>query len=188
MSYKAMTVQQAINDIDQNKFYLPALQRKFVWGKHQIELLFDSLMRNYPIGTFLFWKLRKEKASDYVFYEFLKEYDERNPYNRRKTGKFTYDEICGVLDGQQRLSSLYVGLMGTHAERARYQRNDTEYEKKCLYLNLFSLPYHINYQGNIEMLEERNFEFRFLSQNEAERADWRTVRFRRGWHVSERSK
>jgi uncharacterized protein with ParB-like and HNH nuclease domain len=101
MSYKKTTIKKMIKDIDQNKIYLPALQRKFVWDKQRIQLLFDSLMRNYPFGTFLFWKLHKDKARDYVFYEFLREYDERNPYNRRKTGAFLHDEIIGVLDGQQ---------------------------------------------------------------------------------------
>jgi len=178
MSYKSRTIRQAIEDIDHNKLYLPALQRKFVWGKHQIQLLFDSLMRNYPIGTFLFWKLSRKKADDYVFYEFLKEYDQRRPYNRRKTGAFTHEEIYGVLDGQQRLSSLYVGLMGTHAEKAPYKRswNDAAYEKMCLYLNLLSLPYVINDQGSIENLEDRNFEFRFLPPTEAGRQDSRRVR------------
>ena len=61
MSYKSRTIQQAIEDIDHNKLYLPALQRKFVWGKHQIQLLFDSLMRNYPIGTFLL-EIEQEKG------------------------------------------------------------------------------------------------------------------------------
>ena len=56
-------------------------------------------------------------AKNYVFYEFLKEYDERNPYNRRKTGAFLHEEITGVLDGQQRLSSMYIALMGTHTGR-----------------------------------------------------------------------
>ncbi|HWZ62466.1 MAG TPA: DUF262 domain-containing protein [Steroidobacteraceae bacterium] len=178
MTYKTMTIKQAIDDIDQSKLYLPALQRKFVWRKHQIELLFESLMRNYPIGTFLFWRLNKKRADEYVFYEFLKEYDERNPFNRRKTGSFTQPEILGVLDGQQRLSSLYIGLMGTHAERARYQRasNAAAYEKMCLHLNLLSLPYTINYKGHIETQEERNFEFRFLSPVEAERNDVRRVK------------
>lgn len=178
MSYKTMTIQQVIEDIDHNKLYLPALQRKFVWGKHQIQLLLDSLMRRYPIGTFLFWKLHRKSADEYVFYEFLKEYDQRRPYNRRKTGAFTHEEIYGVLDGQQRLSSLFIGLMGTHAEKAPYKRswNDAAYEKMCLYLNLLSLPYVIKDQGGIEMLEERNFEFRFLPPAEAERQDSRRVR------------
>jgi hypothetical protein len=182
MSYKSRTIQQAIEDIDHNKLYLPALQRKFVWGKHQIQLLLDSLMRNYPIGTFLFWKLSRKKADDYVFYEFLKEYDQRRPYNRRKTGAFTHEEIYGVLDGQQRLSSLYVGLMGTHAEKAPYKRswNDAAYEKMCLYMNLLSLPYVINDQGSIEIHEDRNFEFRFLPPAEAARQDSRRVRVEEG--------
>ncbi|MGE6383765.1 DUF262 domain-containing protein [Shewanella baltica] len=67
MSYSSLSIKKAIDYIDQNKMYLPALQRKFVWDKGQIELLFDSLMRNYPIGTFLFWKLQKSVAKNYVF-------------------------------------------------------------------------------------------------------------------------
>jgi len=169
MSYKTKTIQEVIAEIDGNKVYLPALQRKFVWGKHQIQLLFDSLMRNYPIGTFLFWKLDKQTANNYVFYEFLKEYDQRAPYNRRKTGAFLHEEITGVLDGQQRLSSMVIGLMGTHAEKARYRRvsDDAAYQKMSLYLNLLSLPFIINEQGDIEMQEERNFEFRFLTEDDA---------------------
>jgi len=169
MSYKSKTIKTVIEEIDQNKFYLPALQRKFVWRKHQIELLFDSLMRNYPIGTFLFWHLFREKAEHYVFYEFLKEYDERNPYNRRKTGAFSQPEIMGVLDGQQRLSSMYVGLMGTHTEKAPYKRssNPDAYEKTELYLNLLSLPYVIDGNDEILLQEDRNFEFCFLTANKA---------------------
>jgi hypothetical protein len=101
-------------------------------------------MRNYPIGAFLFWKLGRKHAGQYVFYEFLREYDQRNPYNRRKTGTFLTDEITGVLarlDGQQRLSSMYIGLMGTHTEKAPYKRygRDESYDRTCLYLNLLSL-------------------------------------------------
>ena len=96
MSYQKCTIRQAIADIDQNKVFLPALQRKFVWEKWQIELLFDSLMRNYPFGTFLFWRLHRQKAESYVFYEFLTEYNSRSPYNRRHTGAFLQPEIIGT--------------------------------------------------------------------------------------------
>lgn len=132
-------------------------------------------MRNYPIGTFLFWKLTSHKATDYVFYEFLKEYDQRAPYNRRKTGAFTHDEIYGVLDGQQRLSALYLGLMGTHAEKAPYKRvsDDAAYPKMSLYLNLLSLPYEIAADGNIEIQDDTNSEFRFLMPDEVLRGSRR---------------
>ena len=176
MSYDSKSIKQVIQEIERNKIFLPALQRKFVWGKHQIQLLFDSLMRNYPIGTFLFWKLSSKTANNYVFYEFLREYDQRSPFNRRKTGAFAHDEIIGVLDGQQRLSSMFIGLNGTHTEKARYKRatNDAAYQKMCLYLNLLSLPYEFNEQS-IDIREERNFEFRFLTPENAKSSTSRRV-------------
>ena len=177
MSYKKNTIKKMIDDIDHKKVYLPALQRKFVWGKRQIELLFDSLMRNYPFGTFLFWHLHRQKAEQYVFYDFLTEYDERNPYNRRKTGAFSHDEIIGVLDGQQRLSSMYIGLMGTHTEKTPYKRASSAdaYPKMCLHLNLLSLPYLINEADKIQTLEDHNFDFRFLVETDAAAATERRI-------------
>lgn len=178
MSYKKSTIKKMIGDIDHKKVYLPALQRKFVWGKHQIELLFDSLMRNYPFGTFLFWHLHRQKAEQYVFYEFLTEYDERNPFNRRKTGAFTHEEIIGVLDGQQRLSSMYIGLMGTHTGKTPYKRASSAdaYPKMCLHLNLLSLPYLIDTEDKIQTLEDQNFDFRFFVEgNAAKIADRRVT-------------
>ena len=177
MSYQKWTIRQAIKNIEENKVFLPALQRKFVWGKWQIELLFDSLMRSYPFGTFLFWRLHRQKAECYVFYEFLKEYDSRSPYNRRHTGTFLTPEIVGVLDGQQRLSSMYLGLMGTHTEKIPYKRNSTAdaFPKMCLYLNLLSLPYTIDDNDKIQTLEEQNFDFRFLKPETAESAIERRI-------------
>jgi uncharacterized protein with ParB-like and HNH nuclease domain len=51
------TIKQTLEDIRQNKFVLPAIQREFVWQPEQIARLFDSLMQGYPFGTFLFWKV-----------------------------------------------------------------------------------------------------------------------------------
>lgn len=177
MSYQKTTIKRIIEDIDQKKIYLPALQRKFVWSKNQIELLFDSVMRNYPFGTFLFWRLHKENAESYVFYEFLQEYDDRSPYNRRKTGSFLHNEIYGVLDGQQRLSSMYIGLMGTHTEKAPYKRstNPNAYEKMSLYLNLLSLPYETDENDEIITIEDKDFEFRFLNVEKAKSYTTRKV-------------
>ncbi len=165
MSYAAMSLFDAIAAIDGSRMYLPALQRRFVWKKAQIELLSDSIMRGYPIGSFLFWKLTKDNANNYVFYEFKKAYDERNPFNDRKEGSFTYDPITGVLDGQQRLSSIYIGLQGSHTERGYRKRASSPdaYQKTYLYLNLLSLLYRMNADEGLEIDEQRNFEFRFLT-------------------------
>lgn len=71
MSYEEKKISDIIQQIEERKIYLPAIQRKFVWDKEQITDLFDSIMKGYPIGTFLFWKLKGENIKQYTFYSFL---------------------------------------------------------------------------------------------------------------------
>lgn len=81
MSYQtALTIEEVVNEIHKKKYLLPAIQREFVWDTDQIEKLFDSLMRDYPINSFLFWTVSKEKVKEYEFYEFLREYHEKKIY------------------------------------------------------------------------------------------------------------
>lgn len=166
MSYNKMTIYSAISKIGAGCMYLPAIQRRFVWEKGKIELLFDSIMRGYPFGTFLFWELPKMKAEDYVFYKFKEEYDERTPFNDRYRGGFTKDSITGVLDGQQRLSAVCIGLQGIYTERGfrQHETNPNAYQPTQLHLNLLSLPYRESKSGGLEQVEDDNFEFRFLSK------------------------
>ena len=67
----AITIKEAIDHIHNNRYLLPAIQREFVWWPHQMERLFDSLMRGYPIGSFLFWRVDPETAKNYSFYQFI---------------------------------------------------------------------------------------------------------------------
>ena len=61
MSYEtAKTIKSILEDISINKYLLPSIQREFVWSTSQIEKLFDSLMRDYLINSFLFWQVRGE--------------------------------------------------------------------------------------------------------------------------------
>ncbi|MFY9309188.1 MAG: DUF262 domain-containing protein [Bacteroidia bacterium] len=71
MSYEGKKINDIIQQIYENKIYLPAIQRKFVWDIEQITDLFDSIMKGYPIGTFLFWKLKDEDIKPYTFYSCL---------------------------------------------------------------------------------------------------------------------
>lgn len=57
MSYKPRTLFRLIEEINSHLF-LPHIQRPFVWDEDQIRRLFDSLMRNYPIQTLLFWRTK----------------------------------------------------------------------------------------------------------------------------------
>ena len=77
MAYETpLTIAEVMQNISANKYVLPSIQREYVWSTNQIETLFDSLMRDYPIGTFLFWEIDKEYVKKFDFYEFIKNYSE----------------------------------------------------------------------------------------------------------------
>jgi uncharacterized protein with ParB-like and HNH nuclease domain len=116
MSFQTpIAVKEAINNVHAKRNLLPAIQRELVWTPDQIELLFDSLMRDYPVGSFLFWHVDKRRSHDFQFYEFIRNYHERNSKHNPKANVSGEDDIIAILDGQQRLTSLYIGLKGSYA-------------------------------------------------------------------------
>ena len=158
-----ISISDAIANIESRKFLLPAIQRKFVWSSGQIEVLFDSIMRDYPINSFMMWNVTSEKTKNsYKFYEFLKEYraffkDENPFFNTRG-----YSDFMAIIDGQQRLTSLYLGLKGTYAykmPRKWWKDNEDCLPTRKLYLNLTSaLPKDDD--------RKMTYNFGFLSQPE----------------------
>jgi uncharacterized protein with ParB-like and HNH nuclease domain len=159
MAYETpLTIAEVMKDITANKYVLPSIQREYVWSTEQIETLFDSLMRDYPIGTFLFWKVDKEHVEDYKFYGFITDYHENKDVHNKKLDLKGSDGVTAVLDGQQRLTSIYLGLKGTYAYKLKYlaRNNQNAYPVRKLYLNLLSSPT----EGNNE------YDFRFLSDKE----------------------
>ena len=121
-------------------FWLPNIQRPFVWDEGQMERLYDSILREYPIGTLLVWKtkskIRRRKFID----------------NYKHDIKFTDfyipedDKIkMLVLDGQQRLQSLFIGLKGS-------------YDHKELCLDVLS--------GDLVAPEDIRYKFRFLNASD----------------------
>ena len=57
-----------MDSITKRHYLLPAIQREFVWDEQQIINLFDSIMKDYPIGTFLFWNLEKDRIKNFQYY------------------------------------------------------------------------------------------------------------------------
>lgn len=113
----AITISAAIKKIDRNEFKLPAIQRKFVWTSQQICVLFDSIMRGYPINSFMVWTVEDgDIKNNFKFYGFLRRYcqrfEEENPHTPTNANS---DDFMAVIDGQQRLTSLYIGLNGSYA-------------------------------------------------------------------------
>lgn len=173
MSYEtAKIIADVIRQTHEKKYLLPSIQREFIWSTYQIERLFDSLMRDYPIGSFLFWQVQKDRVKDYAFYEFLREYHERDNKHNPKANVSGDDEITAILDGQQRLTSLYLGLRGNYAYKLPRKRwdNDLAFPKRQLYLNLLSRS------------EDSEFEyaFKFLTTDEAKTKDNNSFWFKVG--------
>src|SRR5690554_1052837 len=103
-----ITIKEAIDKINRNEYLLPSIQREYEWTQKQVVELFDSLMKEYPINSFLFWKVDRNIVSEYVFYEFIKDYNEFDN-NKTKLHNVTgQQEVIAILDGQQRLSSLFI--------------------------------------------------------------------------------
>ncbi|WJI92176.1 DUF262 domain-containing protein [Helicobacter pylori] len=152
------------------RYFLPDIQREYGWLKKadekKIEQLFDSILRGYPIGSFLFWKLQKEDIAksdeqdsdklNFQLYQFVTNYDERKSHNEKiHVEQIRRDDLYIVLDGQQCLTSLYIGLKGTRTLKKKYAKNDNPnaYEEKRLYLNL-------KHQPNMDSPED-NYQFEF---------------------------
>lgn len=159
MAYETpLTIAEVMQDISNNKYVLPSIQREYVWDTEQVETLFDSLMQDYPIGAFLFWEIEKARLQDYDFYEFLRNYHEKNNTHNRKVDLKGSDGVTAVLDGQQRLTSIYIDLKGSYAYRLKYKQKKSEnaYPVRYLYLNLID-----------DAQDETNkYDFRFLTDKE----------------------
>lgn len=159
-----ITIKDAIDRIHRKSYLLPAIQREFVWYPEQIETLFDSLMRDYPISSFLFWEVERGNVDKYQFYEFVRDYHERDNVHNPKANLSGDTGIIAILDGQQRLTSLYIGLKGSYAWKMPRKRwdNDSAFPKRHLYLNLFHAPV----EGS-----DVEYEFSFLTKKEADVRD-----------------
>lgn len=158
-----LTVRETIDGIHEKKYLLPAIQREFIWGSDRIVRLFDSLMQQYPIGSFLFWNVGKEKIKQFQFYEFVRNYHERDSKHNPKANVTGKETLTSILDGQQRLTSLYVGLKGTYANKIPWRRWESPdaFPTRKLYLNILSKS------PESDMI----YDFRFLTLLEASMRD-----------------
>ncbi|WP_299163226.1 DUF262 domain-containing protein [uncultured Tenacibaculum sp.] len=164
---KAITIKNAIDKIDSGDLLLPSIQRRFVWNTKQIEFLFDSIMQDYPINTFMFWSVTdSEIKNNFRFYDFLKKYQEYKGGNNQERNTRGYKDFQAVIDGQQRLNSLYIGLKGAYAykryvyRKKKYKKDEEDYPSRKLFLDLLN--------PIINDDEKKVYDFRFLIHNEHE--------------------
>lgn len=159
-----ISIKEAIDSIDKREYLLPAIQREFVWSTDQIEKLFDSILKQYPINSFLFWEVDTENINKYQFYDFIQDYHERDNAHNKKANVSNYQKVTAILDGQQRLTALYIGLKGSYASKMqrKWWGNDSAFPKKKLYLNLFK---------SVNEDSDDDYEFRFLTDEEGNNND-----------------
>ncbi len=166
--FRDISIKNVIEELN-NSYFLPDIQREYVWLKREkemkIEQLFDSILRGYPIGSFLFWNLKKNdietnkdakdnsKKLNFQLYKFIENYDERKTHNEKiNIEQINSDNLSIVLDGQQRLTSLYIGLKGTRTlkkPRLRWD-NPNAFEEKRLFINLRYQPTEENPDDNFK--------------------------------------
>lgn len=116
-----LKVSELLDQISDGRIRLPNFQRTFVWDINQIIKLLDSLYHQFPVGSFLFWSTDEDIASF------------------RKIGKLelSHDDkrnVDFVLDGQQRITSLFASLKGIEI---KHKKNGKESSRKVdIYFDL----------------------------------------------------
>lgn len=156
-----ITVMSALRSIRDRSYLLPAIQRRFVWSSGKVEALFDSLMLGYPINSFMLWEVTSADVKKSVrFYDFLQHFRQ---HFREQNAEFStrgHKDFHAVIDGQQRLTALYLGLFGSYAyKRPRVWLKDSEENlpTRHLYLNLAVRRPEDDEQGIV-------YDFRFLTR------------------------
>ncbi|MCI1734115.1 MAG: DUF262 domain-containing protein [Bacilli bacterium] len=165
-TYYPMTVKEAMEKIASNKFVLPAIQRQFVWRPEQIEMLFDSIIRNYPINSFMLWQITDPNIQqNYKFYSFICDYIDKfaedNPEAPVKMLPLPFD---AVIDGQQRLTSLYIGLNGTY----RYKKPNKWWPKTATEEAMPTRKLYLDLAKPVDSSidNEKRYDLRFLSNED----------------------
>lgn len=164
--HKKFSIKQLEGNFKDCIYAVPQLQRNYVWDKKRVCLFLDSIFNHYPIGVSLIWKAKSSKIS------------EIKPNNRTILPSFNINRksIDYIIDGQQRLTSLYGVLFGIHEAidfnsnidfRKIYYSFKNKDENRFIFLNRYDIS-RGDYIPLCEILREnaRRLKSRFnLSQN-----------------------
>ena len=100
-----------VSNVNNGIYQIPKFQRDFVWSQEQTAKLIDSLLKGFPIGSFILWKTTDRlKSLKKIGGVVLKEAQDK-------------DYIYYVLDGQQRMTSLYLALEGIKVDDKNDYKN-----------------------------------------------------------------
>lgn len=152
------TIKDTLDAMHRHDLVLPAIQREFVWRPGQICRLFDSIMQGYPFGTFLYWRVNPENSGKFKFFDFVCDYHQRDRPHCPPLPDMRNKQVTAVLDGQQRLTALNVGLYGSIARKLPYKwwKSPDAFPERRLYLDLL-------WRADSEDEEGMKYRFEFLT-------------------------
>ena len=124
---------KVFNQLENGNMKIPRFQRGYVWERSKIVKLLNSIQSQYPIGSFFVWEAGKE------YKNFCREIKDLNLPENPESNYYSF-----ILDGQQRITSLYVALKGKTINKTDYSSICYNLEKK-----LFHIPRLKNENHNI---------------------------------------
>ena len=136
-TWKAHRVADIVNDIEEERYVLPVIQRELVWTEDKMVLLFDSLLKGNSFGSIIVIEEEKGSKPLFAYRNFSRDGNQMSSQNKMSLSQTQYF----VIDGQQRLQSFYIGLKGS-------------YNSKSLFFDLFS-DYESEYEFDFAV-EESN--------------------------------
>ena len=133
-----------LQDIHRGAYRIPNIQRGYEWDQGRVAKLLDSIMNGYPIGAIMVWKPTPEIQKDISDRNFIENFRSDQDY-LSDAAHPSDKEAYLVLDGQQRLQSLYLSFFGSH-DGAR------------VYMGIDHLP--------SQEADDDDYDFRFLTMDE----------------------
>ncbi len=133
-----------IQDIKNGSLRIPQFQRKFVWEKSKVIKLLDSIYKEFPIGSFFFWTAPRKY---YFFYRDIVELKLPKPDK--------YERMSFIIDGQQRLTSLYATVKGLTLYDRDYSHICFDLDKKEF---IDKKPDNQRFISVSDLFSEENFE------------------------------
>lgn len=135
-----------LSAIKQGTYRIPNIQRGYEWDEERVTKLLDSVMSGYPVGAVMVWRPKPEVAKDIPTRQFIQHFEATSDYSSDPSAPTDANAYL-VLDGQQRLQSLYISFFGT-------------YNKRAVYLRIDHIP--------TDQDDDTDYSFEFLTTQEAE--------------------
>lgn len=166
INHADISIYDAMKKIKDGKYAIPPFQREFVWTKEKIVKLWDSILMGYPISTFLFWKYNYELggAAKFLLFTSNAKFRAADKTIASASGSAIPSKIeHGILDGQQRLTSLFLSLFGYFSQLTKNQRKDDNGNPIDIYIDLTE---SVNAENDDEGFDDvKNYEIKFSEKN-----------------------